>query len=343
MADRIPAVLKLEPLPGEVESPVITALAISPDESWCVAAGDDHAIRALRIDGSTSVQVLLGHRDWVQCVEFSPSGRWMASCGHDGFLRVWEFSNGARPIREIAAHRVDHALFSLCFAGENEIYAVGFHSAIYRFDLAHDQLAIDHECDCRDLRTIACSPDGHWLAYGGRDGVLRWKRIVRDHALASVVASDSARVFLSPNLHFGRIRGLSFSPDGQSLISVGEDRRLVRWNIEEQKATAQLDLRAGKLRAVCPLNNHLVAVSGSDNTIRIVDLEKNAEVSKWIGHDGSIAVLRCTPQTLVSGSFDTSIRTWNIDHAIQRVDDRGRFVHPVAAQFEDSSAQERIR
>jgi WD40 repeat protein len=91
------------------------------------------------------------------------------------------------------------------------------------------------------------------------------------------------------------------------------------------------------------LENGWVAVSGSDNTIRILDPRQSKNVAKLVGHDGSVAVLQRTSSHLFSGSFDTTVRTWNIEEAVRGLDKSGRFVHPVSAQFEDSSSQEPIR
>jgi len=310
-----------------------------------VAAGDDHAIRLISLAGEQSPQVLFAHHDWVQCVEFSPGGRMVASCGHDGQLRVWLLPDGQSPMRELMQHQVNHALFAIAFASDRELYAVGYSNAVYRLDISEDRWDVDHQADCRDLRTLACSHDGRWLAYGGRDGMIQLRSLLSDsHALASHVSPPpSPSILVSPNLHFARIRSLCFSEDGQSILSVGEDRRLVRWDIATRQVIGQMEVPAGKLRSVIPLRGDLVAVAGSDNTIRVVDLGRNAIVSKWVGHDGSIAVLRRSATHVFSGAFDTSVRTWNIEEALHRSDDSGRFVHPVAAQFEDSSAQERIR
>jgi WD40 repeat protein len=141
------------------------------------------------------------------------------------------------------------------------------------------------------------------------------------------------------------------------LYSVGEDRRLVGIELTKQTVEYQNDLGAGRLMAIVRLADERYAVSGSDNTIRIVkpiasDLqepstETDSEAKllgiKLIGHDGTIAVLRASGDHLFSGSFDTTIRSWDIATALSGADAQGRFVHPVSAQYEDSSAREPIR
>ncbi|MFO0014899.1 MAG: WD40 repeat domain-containing protein [Planctomycetota bacterium] len=339
------SVLRMEPLPEETESPVVTALAIAPQGTFLAAAGDDHSIRVLDPIDGRSLAVQVGHRDWVKCLVVSPGGRRLASCGHDGELRVWEVLPQQGEVRLFAEHTADHALFALAFASENELYAVGFGDAIYRLDIAADTWQVDHRCDCKDLRAIDISRDGRWLAYGGRDGIIRLHGLVRpEHALTSTVPSPAVRATkTSPHLHYERILAIRFAADGRSIYSCGEDRRLVQWDPNSNRILSSLDIQAGKLMAVCPLDDGLVAVGGSDNTIRIVDTNQSKTIAKFIGHDGSVAVLQRDATHLYSGGFDTTVRIWNIRESIRSLDDVGRFVHPISAQFEDSSSQEPIR
>jgi WD40 repeat protein len=89
---------------------------------------------------------------------------------------------------------------------------------------------------------------------------------------------------------------------------------------------------------LCQLAPHLFAIAGSDNTIRIFNDVDQQVQAKLIGHNGSVSILKRTNRHLISGSFDTTIRIWDIEHSVSSIDARGRFVHPVAAQFEDSGA-----
>jgi WD40 repeat protein len=337
-------VIRLLPLPGERECPVITALALAPQGNGIAAAGDDHSIRWIDPLNHRSMTTVVAHRDWVKCIAFSPSGLRLASCGNDGAVKVWEVTpqDGLKLLIERSA---DHALFGVAFASDNELYAVGFGNAVYRMNIGEDQWGVDHRCDCNDLRAIDISRDGRYMAYGGRDGIIRIQSLLRpDHALASASPPGTSQpIKVSPSLHFDRILAIRFSEDGTSVFSCGEDRRVVQWDPADNRVVAQMEIQAGKLMALCPLDNGLIAVSGSDNTIRIVDINRATMVSKLVGHDGSVAILKRNSTHLFSGGFDTTVRTWNIEESIHRVDDSGRFVHPISAQFEDSSAQERIR
>lgn len=357
----VPPVLRLAPLSKVADSPVVTALAIDPTGNFAAAAGDDHVTRMFSLNDLTTPfpesSLLDGHRDWVQAIEFSPNGMHLATCAKDGRLQVWKREpstlNPESPLgqwRKLWSIEVPHAFFSLKFVSNNTLLAAGFDPAIYRLDLEKLQWGVDHRSESADVRTLTVSSDGTKLAYGGRDGVVRIRTLDRDGR-----STEQGAISIAAHNH--RIRGLCFSENHAMLYSVGEDRRLVGIDLATQSVAYQNDLAAGRLMAIERLSDDRFAVSGSDNTIRIVEpkatrpdsasedqpLETRILGIKLIGHDGTIAVLRASGDHLFSGSFDTTIRSWDIPSAVSSADAQGRFVHPISAQYEDSSARERIR
>ncbi|MEQ1831191.1 MAG: hypothetical protein ABL921_34915, partial [Pirellula sp.] len=160
--------------------------------------------------------------------------------------------------------------------------------------------------------------------------------------VANSAHADGVEEFAVP-LHFDRIRSIQFSDDGKQITSVGEDRRIVHYDLAQRKATGKTEIGGGKLMGLCQLEPNLFAIAGSDNSIRIFnDIDRNVLV-KLIGHDGSVSVLKKTSTHIISGSFDTTIRVWDIQHALSRSNQHGKYVHPVAAQFEDSGAGDLIK
>jgi WD40 repeat protein len=336
-------VIRLEKLPLNTDPPVVTAISISPDSKYLAAAGDDHAIRIVEMATGKTTRTLSGHLDWVQCVEYSPSGRLLASCGNDGSLRIWSIESEPRLLFMGSA---EHALLTLAFAGEDSIYVAGFGNNIYRWTHPATKLVVDHACECKDIRSIACSRDQTRIAYGGRDGVLRVRRIESNAAKRSsedAAHSNHDDMEVMIPLHFDRIRSLQFSLDGNQITSVGEDRRIVHYDLIAKKTTGQTEIGGGKLMGLCQLEPHLFAIAGSDNSIRIFNDRDQQVLIKLIGHDGSVSVLKRTPTHIVSGSFDTTIRMWDIERALAGPDKQGRYIHPVAAQFEDSGAGDSIK
>jgi WD40 repeat protein len=62
------------------------------------------------------------------------------------------------------------------------------------------------------------------------------------------------------------------------------------------------------------LNNGQLATGGTDNRITIWDLYSERASSQLVGHTGTVAALACdaTGTVLVSGSYDTTLRIWNL-------------------------------
>src|SRR5262249_43140600 len=64
----------------------------------CVAFGPDQLLAWGSTDGTVKVwgasdpepHVLRGHTSWVQGVDFSPDGKWIASASLDGTVKVWK-------------------------------------------------------------------------------------------------------------------------------------------------------------------------------------------------------------------------------------------------------------
>ena len=349
----VPPVLRLAPLSKTADSPVVTALAIDPSGNYAAAAGDDHVIRIFSLNDIASPfpqsALLDGHRDWVQGIEFSPDGKLLATCAKDGKLQVWkretvqsDSQTNLGSWKQLWSIDVPHALFCLAFIDNQALLVAGFDPSIYRLDLETLQWTVDHRSQSADVRTLAVSNDKSYLAYGGRDGVVRIKPLT-----STGKGSQEGGFAIAAHNH--RVRGLSFSQNGSMLYSVGEDRRLVGIELKTQSVQYQNDLGAGRLMAIERLAEDRYAVSGSDNTIRVVKpgtiepQETKVLGVKLIGHDGTIAVLRASGDHLFSGSFDTTIRSWDIVSVLSSADAQGRFVHPVSAQYEDSSARERIR
>ena len=325
-------VIQLSSLPTHAEPPVVTAISVSPNGLFIAAAGDDHAIRIVELATGKTTATLIGHLDWVQCLEFSPNGQQLASCGNDGSLCLWSLS----PKPKLTSKKLaDHALMTLAFFNNESIYTAGFGSKIYRSDESARELVVVHECDCRDIRSIVVSPDQTRIAFGGRDGILR----VRD--VNAEPTSHQGEII--EQLHFDRIRMLQFSADGKQITSVGEDRRIVHYDLVNRTTLGQTEIGGGKLFGLCQLEPRLFAIASSDNTIRIFSDSDQQVHSKLVGHDGSVSILKRTQKHLISGSFDTTIRIWDIDKAIASIDAQGRYVHPVAAQFEDSGVTKEVK
>ena len=89
-----------------------------------------------------------------------------------------------------------------------------------------------------------------------------------------------------------------------------------------------LATRPAKVYALVFLDNQRLATGGTDNRITIWDLDSQQADTQLVGHTGTVAALACDrPADLVSGSYDTTVRIWNLaDEQTPATASRGKSV-----------------
>ncbi len=180
-----------------------------------------------------------------------------------------------------------------------EIAAVGFEDRVYLIG-GGKQHRQGLQCDCRDLRAVAYRADMRILAVAGRSGDLY------------LFDLESSQLLGKYPLHAGRIHDLAFQHDSNLILSVGEDGKLTVFDSQSRELVQRIGVTTGKLFAVTVLDGELAAVAGSDNLIRIVNVDQGDTVRNLKGHNGSIATLASAGGWLFSGSYDATLRRWAV-------------------------------
>lgn len=290
--------VKLEPIGPKDTAPVVTALVASNDGKVLAAAGDDHFIRIVDVASGETQRTLAGHTDWIQALVFSADGKQLYSAGNDGRILRWEQTDPAEPV-QIA--KLPYAIRSLSIASEKGLLAFGgFSDQIILWDVQANAVKHRLQCECEDQRCVRFSPDGTQILCGGRDGEVR----VWDAATGELNAEFHA--------HRRRVHTAAFSADGTTVTSVGEDRKLIQYDLATQTVRLERELAQSKLMSMCMINDGMVAVAGADNSVHLYDVAEDKVVAHLKGHYGTVAVMAPCGEYLVSGSFDTTVRIWNL-------------------------------
>jgi WD40 repeat protein len=153
-----------------------------------------------------------------------------------------------------------------------------------------------------DLSAVAFSPDGTQIAAAGRAGTIRIWNVANGAAMVDIQAS--AR----------RISALVFSPGGRQLAAGGDDRSVRVFDPASGKVVSALPQQPGGIRTLQFCGEKRLAAGDTENVIRLWDLSSKTQESQLIGHTGTVTALAYDAQagTLVSGSYDTTVRVWNI-------------------------------
>jgi WD40 repeat protein len=297
-AEPVARTIQLAPADERGNPPVITALAIDPLGELLAAGGDDHRIHVLRQDDLSEVAVLEGHTDWVRSLAFRPDGSLLASTANDGRLILWKRGTAWRQLQAIEG---GPALSRVRFSPNGAIIgAVGFNPQLFLIGPATSQRP-PLECGCNDLRALAFSDSNRLVMAAGRTGELH----LFDPTSGAIEGVYAA--------HRGRVRDGVFLQGTETTVTVGEEGVAVVFDGIRREVIQKIRIPGGKLFAVCQLDANRLALGGADNAIYLIDIERGAVVGQLNGHTGSVGVLAANPQYLFSGSYDTTIRRWDLE------------------------------
>ncbi len=186
----------------------IRALAFSPDGSVLASASMEGVVRLWAVATGAPLRTLSGHTGGATAVAFSPDSTSIATGDSAGTIRLWDASTG-NPIRTISAH--SDAVLHLAFAPNGtRLASTGTDNTARLWDVATGTtvFVLDHP---HVVSRVAYTPDGSLLVTTCWDGIVRiWN--------ASTGAS-----YRQLNAHGMPIYALALSPDGQTMLTGGED------------------------------------------------------------------------------------------------------------------------
>jgi WD40 repeat protein len=275
---------------------VITCIAISPNSTRLATGGDDHGVRIWDPQTYRVQTELRGHTDWVHAVVFGSNDQQVYSAGADGRVLRWDLSRPKKPIQVFHQHKGIAAMVGL---PDGRLAIAGFAQPVQILDLQSNSQTLELPCPCHFMRVLAVSPDGNWLAAGGRNGKIR------------IWSVESWQLVRDIPAHDRRLRALTFTPDGQSIISGGEDRTVCVRDVRSGAEQLHIDDTEGKVLALTMMGPHHFAAACSDNRIHVWSFPSGKHLTTLDGHTGSVSALVAWRGGLLSGGYDATVRFWN--------------------------------
>ena len=306
----------------------VESVAFSPDGHTLASGSGDGSIQLWSLPQT----VLTGSTSVVDSVSFGPDRHVLADGDTDGAVRLWDVTDPAHPrllgrtLTSSSTAPVAPAAFSPDW---HTLASGGADSVVRLWDVAdpvHPRL-LGQTLSTRPvgqtlsnytapIDSVAFSPDGHTLASGDTDGVVRlWD--VADPAHPRLLGQPLS------NGDDAAIESAVFSPSGNTLASGSDDGTVRLWDVADPTQASLLGqtLASSNFAVLSvgfsPAGNTL-ASGGDDGTVRLWDVGDPAH-PRQLGQpltSGGVFIdsVAFSPdgRTLVSGGADGALQLWDV-------------------------------
>jgi WD40 repeat protein len=297
---------------------------------------------------SLGFRTLCGHTGAVWSIAFSPDGRFVASGGEDGAIKIWEAATGAE-VQTLRKH--SKRVWSIVWSPSGRWLASGsLDGALILWDRKTGEAVPKWSSPRGSVLSVAFSPNGRRLAAACGDCEIRIFDLEREEPVSiwphhqegirrvggvqGVAYSPNGRLLATAGYdgtvrvwdavtgrpaHFlsgftDTVYAVAFSPDSQSLASASGDGSLILWDIASEERIWTMQAHTSLVRSVAfsPDGQH-IATAGYDQLVKVWDAATGQEFMSMRGHRGGVSSVAFSPDgwRLASSGDDGTVKLWD--------------------------------
>lgn len=307
LADGQPAMLVAGTPAGEMEQYLDTLFELVQSLEPLAL---DNSLTPTTLNTGNAVDVefiapLFGHTDWVRDLTFSPDGTLLYSASDDGTVRTWDVGTGEN-VNILAEDGDASYIFQLAFSPDGTRLVTAHQDGLIKmWQAASGTVSSRFLSHDGDVFALAFSPDGQSLLAGGDDGQLRAWNVSDIDALAAAETEDDESEPAPEEDEDAT------TEDGEQDAPADEP---ATQPVESLEPAFVLSGHDGAVRTLIfdAASNQLLS-AGEDGTVRIWDLETQAETQVIEAHQNWIRDMELSPlgSTLATASDDGTVKLWN--------------------------------
>jgi WD40 repeat protein len=279
--------------------------------------------------------IRLRHSGMVHGASFSPDGKYLATSGEDGPIRLWGPRTG-KLIRRFEGP--NQRVYSVAFSPDSkQLASTGGWPALSLHIWNVETGAEVHGLGCSGLSTpwaVAWSPDGKLLASAHGQGPATI-------ALWDPASGKQVRRFRPAD---SEALSVVFTRDSKRLVSGGSDGSVQLWDVGTGKEIRLIGRAQGwAFQVALSPDGKTVAAAGNDRAVRLWELETGKEIRRlprgpaphFPGITGGVT-FSSDGKKLVTGGMDRTVRIWGLAAATPLLSIEGG-VPPLALAPDDAT------
>lgn len=208
----------------------VNTIAFSPDGQFLAGGCLDGSVRLWNWQTGKLLNTFLGHSDLVTSVAFSPDSQILTSGSGDKTMQMWDVQSGTLR-RRISTEQFIQAI---AFQPNGQILAsAGLGMTVDLWDWTTGDLIKSLGRYTSAIYAISFSPDGQTIAFSP-DANANAAALRNGSEYNTVRLWDLEGQPINQPLqgHTDYVNSITFSPSGQTLISVSWDRTVKIWNVQ---------------------------------------------------------------------------------------------------------------
>ncbi|NOL39596.1 hypothetical protein HPO96_04990 [Kribbella sandramycini] len=243
---------------------------------------------------------LIGHKDPISELAFSPDGNTLATASRDQSVVLWDTQQRTRRAT-LTAHAT--WLRAVEFSPDGRVLATGGDDKnVVLWDVATAAPLATLTGHTASVKAVAFSPDARRVATAGSDQTIRLWDTKTHTQLAQLTG------------HVGVVQAVAFSPDGRTLATGGADRTVRLWDAATGAQLASLASHTKSADAVAfSPDGRTLASASPDRTVRLWDVAQRTQLATLSGHTGDARAVAFSPdgRTLASAGHDHTVILWD--------------------------------